>query len=638
MTYNVIFQPSGNRGRVEAGSSLLEAARVLGVDLEALCGGAGVCGKCKVKIMEGFFQRYNVQSSQENLSPLQDAEKDHLEEWERMEGYRLACLSSIEGDLVIYVPPESDRGRQVILEEGADRDFRLLPALECFSLQLAQPTLQDNRADAERLLESLAEKHDLQCRFDGLVLQDLPSALREDDFHVRVDVWQKKEILRVVPAGNLPPRCYGLAVDVGTTTVAAYLCDLDSGEIKARASDVNNQVAYGEDIISRITYSTAKPANRKIMQQLIISTVNDLASKLAAEAGGRAEDILDVTVVFNSVMHHLFLGLDPRNLGGSPFVPVSKASLDIKARDLGLDINRAAYVHTLPLISGYVGADNVALLIAEEPHKKEKLGLYIDIGTNGEVDFGNRDGVSCTSCATGPALEGAQIAFGMRAAPGAIEKVEISPQTLEPRYKVIGLQGWHPAARENGESTIRGICGSGIIDVVAEMYKAGIIDKSGRFTKESHERIRTGKDGRREYVLAWAAETGQGRDLVIKQQDIRAVQLAKAALFVGAEILMEQRGRSIPDSIVLAGAFGSFINRESALAIGMFPPCPPENIYPVGNSAGDGARLALLDREKREEARQIAREVRFVETARDSTFQSRYVEALAFPENLEFRK
>lgn len=632
MTSKVIFQPSGNRGEIEEGQNLLDVARTLGVELESLCGGAGVCGKCKVKIMEGYFTRYNVRSSLEHLSSPTREEIELLETRELEEGFRLACLSRVQGDLVVFVPPEVQRARQVILEDGKEREYRLLPAVEGISLQLDPPTLQDNRGDAERLQEALAENYGYNSRFDYMVLQNLPETLRSEDFSVLVDMWQEKEIVRVAPFIQGRSRRFGLAVDVGSTTVAAYLCDLDSGEIKIKASDVNPQVAYGEDIISRITFSGQKPENRKTMQRLVIDTVSGLAHKMAEEAGGRAEDIVDATIVFNSVMHHLFLGFDPRHLGGSPFVPASKEPHDIKARDLGLGINNSAYVHTLPLIAGYVGADNVALLIAEEPHKKEKVGLYIDIGTNGEVDLGNREKINCTSCATGPAMEGAQITFGMRAAPGAIEKVIISPEDLEPQYKIIGQETWYP---EDINTPARGICGSGIVDIVAELFKAAIIDKSGRFDKNLESpRIRQGLSGRMEYVVAWAGEAGQSRDVVITQQDIRAVQLAKAALYVGAEILMEQRGIRSPEFIVLAGAFGNFINRESALAIGMFPPCRPENIISVGNSAGDGARLALLDREKREEARQVARQVRFVETALEPTFQARFIEALAFPQKI----
>ncbi len=633
MTYQVIFQPSGSRGKVEAEQSLLDAARTLSVELESVCGGAGVCGKCKVKIMEGYFTRYDVFSSQKHLTPPTSEEVELLAEEERKEGFRLACLSRIQGDLVIYVPPEVQRAKQLILEEGREREFNLRPSVEGIYQELPAPTLQDNRGDAERLKESLAAARGLHLSIDHTVLQDLPGALRAENFHVLTDVWQDKEIVRVMPAQGARPRRYGLAVDIGTTTVAAYLCDLDTGETRAQASDINAQVAYGEDIISRITFCGQKAGNRKMMQRLIVDTINELAQKLAAEVRGKPDDIVDATFVCNSVMHHLLLGLDPQNLGGSPFVPASKDPLNIKARDLGLCMNGAAYVHALPLIAGYVGADNVALLIAEEPHKQEKMGLYIDIGTNGEVDLGNKEGISCTSCATGPALEGAQIAFGMRAAHGAIEKVEIDPETLAPAFKIIGQQDWYP---EKKDTPARGICGSGIIDVVAEMYKTGIIDQSGRFDKNrQNPRLRRGNADRMEYVLAWARDTGQRRDVVINQQDIRAVQLAKAALFVGAEILLEQRGIQLPDFIVLAGAFGNFINRESALALGMFPPCKPESIYSVGNAAGDGARLALLDREKRNEARQLAREVRFVETARDKSFQARFIDALAFPQNIE---
>ncbi len=613
---------------MEENQTLLEAAQEMGVDLESPCGGEGICGKCRLKILEGYFSKYGINSGPDSLSPITDEEKTHLSEAEIEEGFRLACRSRAVGDLLVFVPPEGERGRQVILETGIQRDFQLNPAVENVSVNLPPPGLGDKQGDAERLKISLQERLTRDhIAIDYEVLRDLPHILRDSDWEVSVTLWQEAEAIRA--SGSAHPARFGMAVDIGTTTVAAYLCDLEHGAIKATASNVNPQVAYGEDIISRISYCQRQPGGRDLLQQQIVKSVNELVEQLAAEARIAPEDIVDAVVVCNTVMHHLFLGIDPRFLGGSPFIPGSKAPLDIKARDLGLQINSSAYVHVLPVIAGYVGADNVAFLVAEEPYLQDELGMYIDIGTNGEIDLGNKMELSCTSCATGPALEGAQIAFGMRAAPGAIEKVRISPKTLEPSFQVIGQEEWYP---ELSRSNIRGICGSGIIDVVAQLYRSGIIDPSGRFNKGlDSTRVRTSQAGGVEYVLAWKEESGHGRDVVITQMDIRSVQLAKAALYVGAEVLMEKRGVRTPDKIVLAGAFGNYIDKESALAIGMFPPCPVEKIVSVGNAAGDGACLALFDRHKREEARRVALDVKFVETALDETFQDRFIKALAFP-------
>lgn len=628
MQYKIVFQPSGIRGEINENQTLLKAAQELGVELESPCGGEGKCGKCRLKILEGYFSKYGINSGPNSLSSLTEEEKEFLSSAEIGEGFRLACRTQARGDLLVFVPPEGKRGEQVILEKGIDRDFQLFPAVENVNTALSPPELGDKHGDTERLKATIQEKIGRSIGVDYRVLRDLPHILRDSDWKVSTTLWQGAEAIRV--SGALNPSRYGMAIDIGTTTVAAYLCDLEEGLIKTSASIMNPQVAYGEDIISRISYCQRHAGGRDKLQQLIVESVNELVEKLSLQAQINPEDIVDAVVVCNTIMHHLFLGVDPRFLGGSPFVPGVKEPLDIKARDLGVKINEAAYVHVLPIIAGYVGADNAAFLIAEEPYHKNELGMYIDIGTNGEVDLGNKEGISCTSCATGPAMEGAQIAFGMRAAPGAIEKLVISPETLEPRFKVIGQEEWYPHL---DQPEVRGLCGSGIIDAVAQLYLGGILDRNGRFVKGlDTPRLRTSGSGGAEYVLAWKEETGHGRDVVMSQMDIRAVQLAKAALYVGAETLLQKRGIEVPDQIVLAGAFGNFIDKESALAIGMFPPCSPEKIISVGNAAGDGACLALFDRSKRKEAWQVVQEVQFVETALEASFQERFLEALAFPE------
>ncbi|MGB9904935.1 MAG: ASKHA domain-containing protein, partial [Desulfotomaculales bacterium] len=366
------------------------------------------------------------------------------------------------------------------------------------------------------------------------------------------------------------------------------------------------------------------------MHEAIIEGINTLAQRMTERVGLVPEDILEVTLVFNTAMQHIALGIEPSFLGRSPFTAGVKSSLNIKARDLGIKVCPTANVHTLPVEAGFVGPDNVGVLIAEEPYREpEKIRMCIDIGTNGEIDIGNAKKMMCTSCATGPALEGAQIKFGMRAAPGAIEKIKIDPVSLEPSYKVIGLEKWYPEVKK---TEAKGICGSGIIDIVAELFKAGIIDRNGRFNmKLNSPRVRRGEDGRPEYVLAWADETSIGRDITFTQGDVRAVQLAKAALYVGARYLMEKLGVDRVDSITLAGAFGNYINKESAMVIGMIPDCDLENVQAVGNAAGDGAKLALLDVGKREEAAWIAKEIEFVETAVEPDFQERFAAAMAFP-------
>ncbi|OAT82971.1 ASKHA domain-containing protein [Desulfotomaculum copahuensis] len=634
MASTVIFQPSGRRGQVEQGKTLLEAARELGVDIESVCGGVKVCGKCKVKIEEGFFEKFGIDSRVEHLSPLQEEEKDFLTEEELADNFRLACCCEVNGDVLLFVPEESRGAKQVVLETGKERTFQINPAVHKYYIEMEPATLEDHRGDVERIKDTLAEKYGLpkDMTIDYFLLRRLPNIVRDAEWKVTVSVWNNKEIILVEP--GLAEHSLGLAIDIGTTTVAAYLCDLRTGQSLVVDSMMNPQVRYGEDVLSRITYHMMNDDGLEKMHQAIIEGINTLAQRMTEKIGQKPEDILEVTLVFNTAMQHIALGMEPGFLGRSPFTAGTKESQNIKARDLGIKVCKGANVHTLPVEAGFVGPDNVAVLIAEEPYKEpEKIRMVIDIGTNGEIDIGNAKKLLCTSCATGPALEGAQIKFGMRAAPGAIEKVIINPETLEVSYKVIGQDSWYPDIQK---TEAKGICGSGIIDMVAQLFLSGVIDKSGRFNlKLNHPRVRRGEDGKPEYVVAWADETSIGKDVAFTQADVRAVQLAKSALYVGSRYLMEKLGVENLDSVTLAGAFGSYIDKESAMVIGMFPDCDLENVAAVGNAAGDGAKLALLDTGKREEATWIARHVEFVETAIEPDFQMRFAAAMAFPHSTD---
>lgn len=631
MEHSVVFQPSGRRGKVRTAKTLLEAARELGVGLENVCGGAQACGKCRVKVETGFFEKLGITSRPEHLSPPGEAEMELLGAELLSQGYRLACAASVRGDVLVYVPEESQRARQVILESGRERSFTLNPAVRKYYVELSRPTLQDHRDDLRRLREALSADYGLSddLEIDYWVLQDLPEVLRRGDWKATVAVWMDREIIKVEP--GRAEEAYGVAVDVGTTTVAAYLCDLTRGVTIARNSAVNPQVQYGEDIISRITYCVRNPDGLEQMHQAVVECINELVRMLAAESGIDPEDVLEIVLVGNTAMHHLLCKLDPRYLGRAPFIPVLKESAHFKARELGIRICPGGRAFLLPIEAGFVGADNVAVLLAEEPYQQEEeIWLIIDIGTNGEVNLGNRRRLLCTSCATGPALEGAQIRFGMRAAPGAIERVRIDPDTLEVCYKVIGCKEWYPGA---GRSEAVGICGSGLIDAVAEMFKAGIILPSGNINLKAinSPRLRTGEGGMPEFVIAWAQETAIGRDITINQADVRAVQLAKAALYVGAKSLMKKFGTDRIDKIILAGAFGTYIDPLSAMVIGMIPDCDLHRVVAVGNAAGDGAQIALYNRDKRREADRVARWVEFVEAAAEPDYQEQFVAALPFP-------
>ena len=634
-TVQIVFQPSGRRGEIEAGKSVLEAARTLGVGIEAACGGARVCGKCRVIVETGRFEKLNLVSAADHVSPVGDVEKKFLTAEELSRGYRLACNAFLSGDLVVTVPEESRSAKQVILEKGRERTVEVRPAVKNITVTLPAASLSDFRDDRQRLLDALEKETGLKnLSVDYPVLKELPQILRDGSWTVTATLWQEKEVIRVAPGTR--KTSLGAAVDVGTTTLAAFLCDLTTGEVLAKASRMNPQIGYGEDVLARISYAASETDGREKLQASIIEALNTLTADMTEKAGFSASDVDEMVLVYNTAMHHLALGLDPRYVGRAPFAPAASAPLDVKARDLGVNINPSGNVHSLPVEAGFVGADNMAVLLAEEPYNGDKIKLIIDIGTNGEIDLGNKNRLLSTSCATGPALEGAQIAFGMRAAPGAIERVKIDPISHEPRYKVIGLDEWYPVPCDRHPTVqkigAQGICGSGVIDAIAAMYKAGVISKAGRINaKLETPRVRRGESGKLEYVLAWAKETAVGKDIVITQADIRAVQLAKAALYVGAEYLMEKLGVDHVDEVILAGAFGSYIDKESAMAIGMFPDCDLTCVHAVGNAAGDGARIALLNVGKRREAASVARQVEFVETAIEPDFQEKFMDAIAIP-------
>ncbi len=630
--YRVIFQPSGRRGEVEKGKTILEAAQSLGVDIEGLCGSKKVCGKCKVRIEEGYFEKDGMESGMAHLSALTEAEKKHIKP-EDGPGIRLACTAEVHGDVKIFVPERSRAGKQIVRKAAKELTIALDPAVKKYNIDLVPPTLHDmTTGDYERVLKFLEEDYGLRgLAFDYTVLKGLQDTLRKGEWKATVTVWMDREIIKVEP--GFVEKCYGLAVDVGTTTCVGYLNDLTTGKVINTESMMNPQVPYGEDVMSRITYAMTNPEGLKTMQDAIIGGLNEIIEKVVTEVSKNGPNpgfaIDDLTIVFNTAMHHILLGFNPVYIGRSPFIPAVQNSLNIKARDIGLKINPAAYIHVLPLEAGFVGADNVGVLIAEEQYNQDDMVLVIDIGTNGELLLGNRHKVCSTSCATGPAFEGAQIKFGMRAAPGAIEKVHIDAGTKEPMYKVIGKADWHTHLEK---VNAKGICGSAIIEVVAEMFKAGIIDKSGKFVMDpGTNRIRKDAEGKPEYVLAWAEETSIGADITVTQSDVRALQLAKGALYTGAKLMMKRLGITKLDRVVLAGAFGSHIDREASLTLGMFPDVPLEKVYAVGNAAGDGARMALLNRGKRAEAAERARWVEFLEIATDPAFEKEFMQAMHIP-------
>jgi uncharacterized 2Fe-2S/4Fe-4S cluster protein (DUF4445 family) len=623
----IIFQPSGRRGYIEKGKTLKEASVLLGVDIEGICGEKATCGKCKVRIEEGAFEKYGVQSSRDHLSPMSTTENKFLSRQEEHAGFRLACQAHLLDNIVVFVPEESRMGKQVVRKAAREITIELKPAVRKYYVDLPKATLQDTRGDWERIQTELETVHGLQhLTLDYLALISLQEIVRTGEWSVTVAVWHGREVIKVEPGKRM--QAYGLAVDVGTTTVAGYLSDLTDGKLLATASMMNPQVVYGEDVMSRISYTMTHPEGLEQMNTAILDGLNGIVEEAAAIAGINRMDILDMTIVGNTCMHHLFLNIDPRNIGRSPFPPALHHSLDIKVRDIGIRIAPGAYVHVLPIEAGFVGADNVGVLIAETPYLQDSVELIIDIGTNGELVLGNRQKLISSSCATGPAFEGAEIRYGMRAAPGAIEKIVIDPQTRDVRFKVIDKEEWNTELAEVGA---KGICGSGIIDVVPQLFLAGIIDRTGRFSKDLDTPRFREVNGEPEFVIAWARETSIGQDIVVCQNDVRAIQLAKGAMYAGAKIMMGALGVEKIDKVILAGAFGSYIDKVSAALLGLFPDCELDNIYSVGNAAGDGARMALLNIDKRTEADEIARRVEYLELTLEPNFDKIFAQAMWLP-------
>ena len=648
--YTVIFQPAGVRGRVKAGTHLRAAARQLGVEIESACGENATCGKCRVFVETGHFDRLDIKSSLDHMTPISSAEEEYLAK--RREGWRkagvdvsklrLSCQARVYGDVLVFVPESSRGNRQIIRKAATDRAIELRPAIRKYYVEMEPATLEDPLGDWERLSWALVpvmkRAHPQpdwtapspeELTFDYPVIQTLSNAVRSGNWKVSVAVWNDRHVVDVRPGYH--EEGYGAAIDIGSTTIALYLCDLGTGEVVASESMMNPQMAYGEDIMSRISYESENEDGLAALNKAVVDALNQLLKRVRRSRRLKPEDILEMVIVGNTCMHHLLLNIPTEYLGLAPYVPTMHRALDIKARDLGLEVNRCANVHLLPIEASFVGADNMAVLIAEEPYKQDEQLLIIDVGTNAELVLGNRQKLLCTSTPTGPAFEGAHIEYGMRAAPGAIERVEIEAETFEPRYKIVGVEGWNTEKLEKAEGQVKGICGSAIIDAVAEMFRVGILDARGGFASGVESpRIRRGEFGQ-EYVIAWARETSIGRDIPITMRDVRQIQLAKGALYVASKFLLRKMGIERPDKIILAGGFGSYIDKTRAMILGMIPDCPLENVYSVGNAAGDGARIALLNVDKRQEAVEVANSIQRIELPLDPDFQNQYMLALNFP-------
>ena len=626
----VVFTPSGRRGRFEQGTTVLEAARRLGVDLDSVCGGRGICGRCQVEVSEGEHAKHGIVSSRASLTPAGEAEQAYAAERELAEARRLGCTACVVDDVVIDVPPESQLYRQVVRKEADAHPIAIDPVVRLYYVEVEGASLGGD-AGALRRLEDALEREWASSGLvaDPHVLPDLQPALDAGVGAVTVAVHDGSTITAVWPGLHDP--AFGIAFDVGSTTVAGHLCDLATGEVLASAGEMNPQIRFGEDLMSRVSYVMLHDGAEKELTRVVRGCLAKLTAQLAAAAGIEREDVLEITLVGNPIMHHLVLGIDPTPLGSAPFDLAVDSAVRLPARELGLPVHRGARVYVLPCIAGHVGADTAGVILSEAPHLGDEVNLVVDVGTNAEIVLGNRERLLAASSPTGPAFEGAQISCGQRAAPGAIERVRIDPETLEPRVRVIGSDAW---SDEPGFADVRvtGVCGSGIIEAIAELHLAGVLTTDGTIDGALAERTsRIVADGRTFSYVLWAGEP----ELVITQNDVRQIQLAKAALHAGCALLMERYGIERVERIRLAGAFGTHIDPVHALVLGLVPDCDPERVTAAGNAAGTGARIALLNRAARAEIEEVVRRVEKVETAVEPRFQEHFVHAMAIPHDVD---
>ena len=629
----VVFTPSGRRGRFPVGTMVLQAARSLGVDIDSVCGGRGICGRCQVTQAIGEFAKHGVHSLPEHLSAFGSVEVEYCATQPMEPGMRLSCSTQVLGDVVIDVPSSSQLHRQVVRKDAEAHDIELHPVVRLYFVEVQQPDMHDPSGDLRRLEDALEfewQLTDLQC--DVLVLQRLQQALREGEWKVTVAVHGDKQIIAVWP--GFRENTFGIAIDVGSTTISAHLCNLSTGEVVATSGIMNPQIRFGEDLMSRVSYLMMNPGGEKEMTQAVRVAINQLAADVAFQVGIDPTDILEATFVGNPIMHHLLLGISPIELGGAPFALATDQALTIWAVEIDFAIHRNARIYVLPCIAGHVGADAAAVVLAERPDLAEEMTLLVDVGTNAEIVLGNHKRLLACSSPTGPAFEGAQISCGQRAAPGAIERVRIDPATLEPRFKVIGCDLWSddPGFLDATASTgVTGICGSGIIEVLAELYLAGVIRHDGVINGDLAPRTaRIQADGRTFAYELWAA-TGSSGPIRVIQNDVRAIQLGKSALYAGVRLLMERLGIDTIDRIRLAGAFGSHIDVKYAMVLGLIPDCALDQVSSAGNAAGTGARIALLDQRARPLIEALVRRIEKIETAVEPHFQKFFVEAMAIP-------
>ena len=634
--------PSGKRGRFPVGTPVLDAARQLGVYIESVCGGRATCGRCQVEVQEGNFAKHKIVSSNDHISPRGAKE----ERYDRVRGLpesrRLSCSAMILGDLVIDVPQDTVVNAQVVRKAATDRVIERNAAVQMCYVEVEQPDMHKPLGDLDRLKAVLEKDWGWK---DLLVAQHLvpqvQSVLRKGEWGVTAAIQKDMDssrpyIIALYP--GLKNEAYGIACDIGSTTIAMHLVSLLSGRVIASSGTSNPQIRFGEDLMSRVSYVMMNPDGREAMTKAVREAVNGLIGKVCEEGGIDRHDILDLVFVGNPIMHHLFLGIDPTELGQAPFALAVSGALQLWAHEIDIEANRGARIYMLPCIAGHVGADAAGATLSEGPYRQDRMMLLVDVGTNAEIVLGNRHRVVAASSPTGPAFEGAEISSGQRAAPGAIERIRIDPETLEPKYRVIGTDKWSDEEgfeEESWKTGITGICGSAIIEVVAEMYLSGIISEDGVIDGSLAARSpRIVQNGRTWSYLLREGREGEPR-ITVTQNDIRAIQLAKAALYAGVKLLMEKQGVETVDTIRFAGAFGSFIDPKYAMVLGLIPDCDLSEVKAVGNAAGTGALMALLNRNHRREIEAEVRRIEKIETALEPHFQQLFIDAMALPNKVD---
>ena len=630
----VVFTPSGRRGSFPVNTPLLHAARVLGVDIDSVCGGRGLCGRCQITCAEGAFPKHQINSDSSHLSAVCATEIKYGERKTPLaQGRRLSCHTLLLDDVVIDVPPESQVHRQIVRKDAEHRDIILDPSTKLYYVHVEEPDMHVPKGDLQRLIEALEQEWQLSgLNCDNRLLKNLQPVLAAGKRGVTVAMHKNQQIIALWPGFH--EKAYGVAVDVGSTTIAAHLCDLASGEVLASASTMNPQIRFGEDLMRRVSYVMLHPEGADEMTVVIRQGLNELFLEAVEEIGAEIEDILEVSLVANPIMHHILLGISPVELGGAPFALTTDAAVEMPAAELDLKINGGGRIYILPCIAGHVGADTAGMILSEEPQLQDKMTLLVDVGTNAEIVLGNSQRLLACSSPTGPAFEGAQISCGQRAATGAIERVRINSETLEPRFKVIGSELWSDEegfADAIANHGVTGICGSGIIEVVAEMYLAGIVTVDGIVDGDLIGRTSRIIKNDRTWSYVLHTPDSDETQIVVTQNDIRQIQLAKAALYAGVKLLMDHIGTDHIERIRLAGAFGSHINVQHAMVLGLIPDCVLEQVSSAGNAAGTGARIALLNTESRNVIETLVKNIEKIETALEPKFQDYFVDAMAFP-------